>query len=200
MTVLKVKDELFSDEGTALLCDFFQQQQPHPNNNSQTSSATNHVMALELDDLPEQQVRRLMQSLHTNTSVKEVDLCCPCIPESRGLGFFGLWIGTLLQQRNDLTSLRFRYCTFRIEDILPGLCRRHAHLQTLGLGSCDMEDEGLRMILEALRDGDCPVMKDLQLYDNILTSVGLRSLTEICPVALPNLHKLDLGSNQQGYP
>jgi hypothetical protein len=127
--------------------------------------------------LPQQQFRRLLESLHTNTSIKELQICH--VQDDEELS----WISNLLQRKTDFTYLRFWDC--RIANIALLLSHGFTQLRKLESVVCAIGAEGVRLILEAIRDGDFPVLEDLGLQlHNDITATGLHWLAVLGPLAL----------------
>jgi hypothetical protein len=170
-----------SDAAIDVVCRFLRD----PNNNSANKNFL--PLALTFADGTEQ-YRRVLEALHgTNRSVKELDIL--------NLHDFD---AALLQHKTDFVALRFRHCGFCMTDMCAGLAhRRHEHLQTLQFCNCFIGgDAGLHALLEALRDGDFPALKEVDLqYTKNITPLSLRSLIQLGPVALRHITKLNLNGN-----
>lgn len=174
-TELRLCDDEISDEALQVFCNYLQE--------------TCHLRELFLSDLPREQVRRLLEALHFNTSVTTLH-----IRALRG-DDGGLWIANLLQQKRNFEALYFEQCSF---PIFPFPRHGLTFLHTLVFRSSQVGDDGVRLILHAfLMDGGCYVLKELDLSFNHITSIGLYLLATLIPVALPSLEKLNLASNQR---
>jgi hypothetical protein len=136
-------------------------------------------------------LQQVLHALLANTFVKELN-----IERIYGHPSIAL-VANMLQHKSELTSLCFSVCTSGISAVHRGLCRRHAHLQTLSFDFCHIDDYGTHSILTAMTQGDFPVLKSFRFNVNCITGAGLRCLAELGPVALRHVQKLVLDHNNQ---
>jgi hypothetical protein len=111
----------------------------------------------------------------------------------------------LLRHKTNLTILGFKTCNVRIEDmgtlLLSGSSRGGSLrlLRKLKFYDCAIGDAGVGIIHQAIGGeggNHLPLLEELSVNRNGITSVGLRLLAELDPSVLPHLRKLDLGWNQ----
>jgi hypothetical protein len=93
-----------------------------------------HLRALVLWNLPHQQARRLLNSLHANRSVKNL-----CIADLQGEQVSS-WIADLLRHKKDFTNLHLRHCRFPLKQVLP-LLRGQSNLKRLEFFNCLIGDK-----------------------------------------------------------
>jgi hypothetical protein len=93
------------------------------------------------DFLPLRQVRRLLEALYTNRSVKALRI--------HGLkGDEGaLWVADLLRHKIDFTALGFWRCRFSFAQILP-LLRERPNLTAVAFDSCHVNNEDVLLFNE----------------------------------------------------
>jgi hypothetical protein len=87
-----------------------------------------------LEDLPPPQVRRLLEALHTNRSVKALRISS--LKGDEG----ALWVADLLRHKADFTELGFYWCRFSFTQILP-LLREQRNLTVVAFDSCHVNNE-----------------------------------------------------------
>jgi hypothetical protein len=94
-------------------------------------SETSQLHTLFLWELPPRQIRRLLDSLHTNRSVKK--LFVRKLQDNEG----ALWFADLLRRKTNFTELRLYHCRFPFTQILP-LLRGQPNLKALAFvdGCC----------------------------------------------------------------
>jgi hypothetical protein len=167
------EEEGFSDEAIDVFGDFLQE-------------TPCHLISLHLNSLRHQHLRRLLQALHHNTSVK--DLVIESVEENDGV-----LIEELLRNKTDFITLQFWFCYhFNASDAVTRLLSGLTQLKTLVFYSCRIGDEGVRLILQHTY----PFLKDLHFRFNQLTGNGLGIMARRIPEALPSLETLVLEGNK----
>jgi hypothetical protein len=134
-----------------------------------------------------QQLHRLLQALHHNTSVQTLRVqgrlpddndCCT-------------WMRELFRHKTDFTNLQFVNCRFRISTNLSSLLSGLMHLKILELISCRIDDQVIQVILQ----GKYPTLVGVSLVGNEITSHGLGFMAHQIPESLPSLERLSIACN-----
>jgi hypothetical protein len=119
------------------------------------------LQATHLLFLPRRQFRRLLESLHTNRSVKE--LCIQGLQDNEA----ALWIADLLRHKTDFMDIGFYHCCFPFTQIFPQL-HGQSNLKDPALYSCRINTDELFLFHDP---------ETAQLFvDNILPSSTLEKL------------------------
>jgi Ran GTPase-activating protein (RanGAP) involved in mRNA processing and transport len=136
----------------------------------------------------------ISQALYRNTSIKTLDLSC------NGLGDIeaAYMLREVLRHNKTIASLCFSGNKFgsnaaATQSIFEGLCSNTA-LQQLDLGLCELGDQGVSLLVNALAIRNASIL-ELDLGFNGITSVGVGALVDDNVEAVKTLTKLCLTCN-----
>jgi hypothetical protein len=147
-----------------------------------------NLETLYLSGLQPQHFRRLLSSLYTNRSVKNLRI--DCLRDHEGAS----WIADLLRHKTDFTAVRFHDCRLPFTQILP-LLPGQPNLQSLALSYCiiDFNDPlSIQLFVDNILLTPTPTVKTLSLptcnlsLENKPLMAGFHKNTTIIEVSVYN--------------
>jgi Ran GTPase-activating protein (RanGAP) involved in mRNA processing and transport len=132
--------------------------------------------------------------LYRNTSIKALDLSSNDLDDIDSANL----LRELLRRNKTITSLRIAYNVFgrnavAVRSIADGV-RSNTALQQLDLTACEMDDQGLSLLANALAIRNASIL-ELNLHNNRITSVGVHALVDDNVEAVKTLTNLRLAFN-----
>jgi Ran GTPase-activating protein (RanGAP) involved in mRNA processing and transport len=132
--------------------------------------------------------------LYRNTSIKALDLTNNGLHDMESASA----LCELFRRNKTITSLCIADNSFgrnaaAVRSILDGV-RSNTTLQQLNLSSCGLDDQGISVLANVIGSRNAST-RELNLYNNAITSVGVRALVEDSMGAMNSLTKLILSCN-----
>jgi hypothetical protein len=132
--------------------------------------------------------------LYCNTSIKALDLTNNGLHNIESANV----LRELIRRNKTIVRLRIAYNAFgrnvaAVRSIAEGV-RSNTTLQQLDLRTCELDDQGISVLANALAIRNASIL-ELNLTDNAITSVGVRALVDDNVGAMNTLSKLCLMEN-----